>query len=227
MDETTPPPTGESVDELREQRRMLATGLEKALREIKRLEDQSVSLQEELHSDSLTGISNRRAFEEKFHKLVEEAHEKQEPLALLVADINGLKRANDTLGHAEGDRLLKVIGGAFRDIARPTDLVGRLGGDEFYAILPGFSPMPGQNLNDLFADTAIRYRQAFDSAVASAKLPNELKVGVSFGMAILVPEESAENLYNRADEKAIKNKELMYEDLGRQGLNFYDHRSET
>lgn len=220
MDETVKEPQEESPEELRRQRRMLAAGLEKALKAIKELEEFNLTLTKELHEDPLTGLSNQRAFEEKFGKFVDEAHENDEPLALLVADVDGMKLVNDKLGHPMGDRLLQAVGEAFKKVARPTDMIGRLGGDEFYAVLPGYLPLDEQDPEDLYKTTMARYQDAFREAIAGLDLPEELRarVKVSFGIATLQPYESAEMLYKRADAAAYDNKQKTYAELGRKGI---------
>ena len=85
----------------------------------------------EASTDALTGLSNRRAWN-NFLALEEERCSRYgHPAAVLVADLNGLKGVNDNLGHAAGDLLLERAGTALRKAARDTDLVARLGGDEF------------------------------------------------------------------------------------------------
>lgn len=199
------------------QRRMLAKGLVRALNEIKRLE-------KALYNDELTGIANLKAFEDKLPQLVELAHDKKEPLALLIADVDGLKRTNDQLGHDAGNRLLKKVGEAFSKIARPSDWVGRLHGDEFYAILPGFHPMAGQSEEELVDARTEWFSSTFQSALEELDLPDELRLNVSFGIAILQSDESPAELQKRADAICMANKAVRKADLAKAGNNFTDDR---
>lgn len=95
-----------------------------------------------LHSlavtDSLTGLANRRAMDEHLRRHVARCEALELPLAVLVADVNGLKAANDTYGHAAGDDAIKLVASAAGTLAADvTDaLAARLGGDEFVLILP-------------------------------------------------------------------------------------------
>jgi len=208
-------------------RRDLAKQLDLAIKKIKKLQTEKQNLLEELYIDHLTRIGNRRAFDEKLPGLVKLAHSSNEPLAVLIADVDGLKRVNDALGHTKGDELLITIAKELDARARHTDLVGRLGGDEYYAVLPGFSPLTNQTEARLMEATAHRYGQAFGAAVAKLGLPAQLSVGVSFGIAILMPNETAEDLYRRADEIARSHKKHLYANLSKAGASFKDERLDT
>jgi diguanylate cyclase (GGDEF)-like protein len=86
--------------------------------------------------DSLTGLKNRRRFEEDLRTELARSHRYQTPGALLMLDLDRFKRVNDTLGHGAGDRLLAEIAEILQARARQTDVVARLGGDEFAIVLP-------------------------------------------------------------------------------------------
>lgn len=85
------------------------------------------------YRDSLTGLYNRRFFEEELKRL---DTQRQLPISIIVADINGLKIINDSLGHKEGDRLLIKAAGILKDEVRQEDILARQGGDEFAFLLP-------------------------------------------------------------------------------------------
>ncbi|MEV4621754.1 bifunctional diguanylate cyclase/phosphodiesterase [Asanoa sp. NPDC049573] len=90
--------------------------------------------------DALTGLANRRQLIDQGQQLIAEGHA-DGVLALLLLDLNHFKEVNDTLGHAAGDEVLKVVADRLKAAARPTDLVSRLGGDEFAVLLTGL-PAP-------------------------------------------------------------------------------------
>ncbi|WP_243027457.1 GGDEF domain-containing protein [Thermus albus] len=92
------------------------------------------ALQEAARTDPLTGLGNRRALEEAFSQLIQEARTLGEPLALIYWDLNGLKALNNQEGHAAGDQALKSLAQALRNLSRRQDLAFRIGGDEFVSL---------------------------------------------------------------------------------------------
>jgi len=88
-------------------------------------------------TDELTGLPNRRFFYEQLRKELVTAAADGTPLTLLVADLDGFKELNDTLGHQAGDILLQQLGPRVLDALRSNDTLARLGGDEFAVVLPG------------------------------------------------------------------------------------------
>lgn len=87
-------------------------------------------------TDPLTGLANRRLFEELLAARLEESSRYGRPLAVLLLDLDGFKRINDTYGHAAGDAVLVAVGEALRRGLRRSDIPARLAGDEFVALLP-------------------------------------------------------------------------------------------
>jgi diguanylate cyclase (GGDEF)-like protein len=86
-------------------------------------------------TDELTGLPNRRAWYQQLDRALATARRSGDPLSILILDLDSFKEINDRLGHAGGDRLLKEITGRWAEELRPTDLLGRVGGDEFGVIL--------------------------------------------------------------------------------------------
>ncbi len=105
-----------------------------------RLESAQAALVEELDEraavDGLTGCWNYRAFHERLADEVDRARRYNHPVSLMVCDVDLFKGYNDTYGHAEGDAALARLGGYLRSAARSSDIVGRIGGDEFAVLLP-------------------------------------------------------------------------------------------
>jgi diguanylate cyclase (GGDEF)-like protein len=97
----------------------------------------AVQREHQAHHDELTGLSNRKLLERKLESTLAEAATNGTNLGFLLLDLDrGLKEVNDTLGHAVGDRLLRLVAHRLTHSIRPGDLVARLGGDEFAVLLP-------------------------------------------------------------------------------------------
>jgi diguanylate cyclase (GGDEF)-like protein len=89
--------------------------------------------------DALTGVSNRRVFEERLRDEQSRAQRGATPLSILLIDLDDFKTINDTRGHAAGDEALRVLAGLFSHALRAHDTVARIGGDEFAVLLPGIA----------------------------------------------------------------------------------------
>ena len=94
-------------------------------------------LRVEAHTDNLTGVLNRTGFAVAAARLRAMALRRGEPMALALIDLDDFKLVNDRGGHADGDRLLLELAGAWTASLRPGDLLGRFGGDEFVVLLAG------------------------------------------------------------------------------------------
>lgn len=94
--------------------------------------------------DQLTGLPNRRLFEDRLQQATLQARRTGQRVALLVLDLDGFKEINDTLGHATGDRLLCEVAHAVRNVLRSYNTVARMGGDEFAIVAPDLVPYPAQ-----------------------------------------------------------------------------------
>lgn len=141
--------------------------------------------------DSLTGLANRRRFFERGEKLVERSRIDNKPLGILMIDLDDFKSINDRFGHAMGDTVLLKFAEIAEKTLRPNDLLARIGGEEFAAILPG---------SGIEASAAIaeRIRLAFQSTVKAID-GHPVLATLSIGIAISTPEANLDDLIRDAD----------------------------
>ena len=157
------------------------------------LHEENAALSYRASHDSLTGLANRAFFESRLNRVVRDAVEQKQRLALLYMDCDSFKRINDTLGHGAGDEVLKTIAARVHGQLRKEDLLARLGGDEFAAII-----YPCYRIEDVqgIADD-IRQSMAAPMELAGGQL---IDVSVSIGIAMF-PEhgQTVEELLKYAD----------------------------
>jgi two-component system cell cycle response regulator len=121
--------------------------------------------------DPLTELLNRRAFMNAFRRETLRARRTQSPLTLVMCDIDHFKDVNDRFGHTVGDDVLRLIARELRDASRGTDLVGRMGGDEFLVVLSGSNAGGGQIL-------VTRVREHLQNRTELKEVPVSLSFGV-------------------------------------------------
>jgi diguanylate cyclase (GGDEF)-like protein len=119
---------------LAELRARLQVG-ERLVRQRKLIRDQQVHLEHLARIDTLTGLLNRRRFDERLEEEWQRAARYERPLALLLCDIDHFKKVNDSYGHASGDVVLREVGQLLLHGSRTTDVVARYGGEEFVVLL--------------------------------------------------------------------------------------------
>ena len=149
-------------------------------------------------TDPMTGLFNRRGYQEAAQRLIDIQARKGEPVTVLMFDLDHFKSINDRFGHAVGDEALKVFARTAASNMRAADILGRLGGEEFSAILPGDV--------DMAFSVAERVRAAFD--IAGEEIANiTMRATVSIGAAA-APAKYAhlEALIARADSALYKAK---------------------
>jgi eukaryotic-like serine/threonine-protein kinase len=149
-------------------------------------------------TDGLTGLYNRRHFEQALAFECERARRTRRPLGLVMADVDHFKRFNDRFGHSAGDEVLRVVAMTFAGQLRRTDTVARVGGEEFVAILPEDSPKG-------VAIAAERVRQAVEQqprlCLDGYQLPS---LHVSVGGASMAPEVVAPRTLMKAADSALR-----------------------
>ena len=188
------PPTQRS-DEIGDLQRAVST-LQRSLRRTQELELEREALIDELqqlsHRDHLTGLMNRRAFDELAPAQLAQAVRHGWPLALLLFDLDHFKRVNDEHGHGAGDAVLRHVARIAQAQLRSADLLARYGGEEFIALLP-----------DCDADAALALAERLRLALQQQPLRLDdgrlLDLSASFGLAAGQGELSLGELFGRAD----------------------------
>ncbi len=140
------------------------------------------------NNDALTGLINRRHWEERLSHMVSLNKRDKNPVTLVFMDLDDFKKVNDEFGHAAGDQLLISVAEQLKELCRDTDLLGRWGGDEFGIVLPHVD-----------RDHATLFVQRL-----RAKLHN---TGISAGVVTLREGESMEEFLSRADKAMYRDKE--------------------
>lgn len=141
--------------------------------------------------DTLTGLANRRVFDERIGPLMDASRRHDHPLTIACMDLDHFKQINDNWGHDEGDRVLQKVANTFQEMVRSSDLLVRMGGDEFLIVLPETDLAAALVLSERLC------RAIADLEIYSA--PGE-QLGVSIGLSQWHPELSKDEWLRQTDE---------------------------
>ena len=145
--------------------------------------------------DSLTGLGNRRAFDEQLEREFARTKRNEESLCIAVFDLDGFKRVNDEFGHSHGDEVLRTVAEVLRRVMRRSDLCFRWGGDEFAVLLPQAEPMGTQRAAERVGAEMERLSHRFAATVT-----------LSYGVADGSGARTADHLIALADEALLSAK---------------------
>ncbi len=160
--------------------------------------------------DALTGLINRREFDNRLHAAVLSAQRGEGTYALLYIDLDQFKVVNDTCGHQAGDRLLRDVTGLLQSRVRASDTIARLGGDEFGVLLDGCTVEQSTRIADGVRQAIRDYRFMWGATM--------LSVGASVGVVQITAEtESVANVMSAADIACYAAK-----DEGRNRVHLYE-----
>jgi diguanylate cyclase (GGDEF)-like protein/PAS domain S-box-containing protein len=175
---------------------MLPTAVE--ITERKRLE---VELQRQAHLDYLTGLSNRRSFMDRSEVEFSRAQRYDNSLSILMLDIDHFKQINDGYGHQAGDFVLKFLAMTIQEVLRNVDIIGRLGGEEFAAVLP-------ETEIEKATEVAERLRQVIATGEVELTDGSKIQFTVSIGIAAFTDKNSnIDMLLNEADKALYRAKQ--------------------
>ena len=176
----------------------MATHMEELQSKVTSSTEEVNQLKGELESarkDALTGVANRKCFDESLAAAALAAEENEQPLSLIIADLDHFKSFNDNFGHQIGDQVLKIVGHVLRQTVKGQDTAARYGGEEFALVLPNTS-----------IGGAISVAENVRKIIASKKLMQKGtetdfgSITLSLGAATYVPGEDLAELISRADK---------------------------
>ena len=151
-------------------------------------------LRREMHVDLLTGAYSRRYIEDNIQALIEKGRK----FTLVFIDLDGLKKVNDSLGHAAGDEHLKDFTRLFSKYLNKKDILARVGGDEFYVVLP-----------DCGIDAAYERMTFIQTRLSMEPHTNpEYPLDFSFGLSVPQPGQDMQALIQTADQSMYVNKHV-------------------
>jgi two-component system cell cycle response regulator len=162
------------------------------------LSARSETLEQAALTDALTGMQNRRYFDDALKEYLEEFRRIDKPVGLMILDLDHFKQVNDTHGHDIGDEVLRAVASCLKDMTRYHDVVARLGGEEFAVVAPNMD-----------ADMLTRLAERIRKAIAATTVLNgniRLKITTSVGLAVWDRKETAEEFFRRADKQLYEAK---------------------
>ena len=180
---------------------ILTERLNTTAREIQALKEQLEDTRRESKMDTLTGLANRRAFDELLERVTRFADENNQEICLIFTDIDMFRSINDKHGHLVGDQILKVIANSLKGAFKGRDLVARYGGEEFAIVLLNTSLENARALAEkLREDIASKRIQRKDTREPIGTIT------MSFGIARYVPSEGVDSFMQRADRALYMSK---------------------
>jgi diguanylate cyclase len=174
--------------------RELEEKLEESKRKIEELNSNLDEVRSESRTDALTGIDNRKSFDEQIILKTNQAKETGQELCLLLGDIDFFKKFNDTYGHQTGDQVLRLVAHSIKSNVKGRDVAARYGGEEFTVILPQTNLRDAVKLGNYIRET-IQAKELVKRSTGESLGT----VTMSFGAARYIPGEPPSELIKRAD----------------------------
>lgn len=139
--------------------------------------------------DPLTGIFNRRMFEQLLDIEIKRAKRYSQPMCVILADLDFFKEVNDQYGHTTGDKVLLQVAQTLKRLIRESDLIARWGGEEFAIILPNTE-----------SETALEMAERLRFSIANQILEEKIQLTCSFGVTKYIPDDSGDSIFARMDQ---------------------------
>jgi diguanylate cyclase len=183
-----------STQEMRDTNKALEERLTLSRTEISNLQQSLEAIRAESLTDPLTGLGNRKYFDRSIEMAVQNALATNEPLSLLMFDIDHFKSFNDSYGHLTGDQVLRLVGLSLKQTIKGQDITARYGGEEFAVVLPNTALRQALTVAD-------HIRRAVMSKELKKKSTGEIlgRVTISVGVSMLKPGDDTDSLIERAD----------------------------
>jgi diguanylate cyclase len=183
-----------STREMRDTNKALKERLMLSMAEISNLQQSLEAIRAESLTDPLTGLGNRKYFDRSIEMAVQNAIATNEPLSLLMFDIDHFKSFNDSFGHLTGDQVLRLVGMSLKQTIKGQDITARYGGEEFAVVLPNTALRQALTVAD-------HIRRAVMSKELKKKSTGEIlgRVTISVGVSMLKPGDDTDALIERAD----------------------------
>ncbi|MCI5050068.1 MAG: GGDEF domain-containing protein [Rickettsiales bacterium] len=193
----------DSATSLKDGSSNLSSKLEESRQEIDQLKEKLDMAKKESEQDFLTGLFNRKALDKRIASLAEESKDTNQPLSIMMIDIDHFKKFNDTYGHQIGDQVLKIVAKALKDSLKGSDIVARYGGEEFSVLLPE-TPLVGATA----AAEAVRKNIASKELKRRDTGENYGQITVSIGVACFkLDSDDPKTFVKRADDALYKSKQ--------------------
>ncbi|MEJ2455292.1 MAG: GGDEF domain-containing protein [Candidatus Thiodiazotropha sp.] len=186
-----------------QQNRLMQDQLHSVEQQTQHLQDEVKKLRDEVSTDPLTGLYNRKALNNRMESLLERVDgPDQAPFSVLMLDIDHFKGFNDKFGHIIGDEVIRRVGITMRELLRKEDFPARYGGEEFTVLLPSTDI-------DAAAGIARTIHQAVGNLTLIRRSTKERLPGItiSVGAAVVRPDDNCETLLERADQALYLAKE--------------------
>lgn len=187
----------EGVTDIADPAELLAE-LGKLRGEVAQLRERIQLLDQLAHQDTLIALPNRRGFLRELDRLIARANRYHTPAALLYVDLNGLKMINDSFGHHVGDEALVEVAARLVKGVRRSDVVARIGGDEFGILLENSDERKARETASRLAELIGENEFVYDE--------ENLPLSVAIGVAVIEPNDSAADVMARADEEMYRQK---------------------